>query len=641
MIRIYRALAWLRWRTLINTMRGGRQRGGGERFSRILHLAVPILLTLLVIPSSLGMGVLAGASGWLIAAGKLDPERVVFMVRLLLFMITVLVVVWPLVRASQGANNDMSRLILLPIPRSALHLGELVSGLVDPWIVAFLPALFLLPLGLVAGGMIAAGLLTLAGSIAFLFLLTSLGAFSSFLVQLVLRDRKRAERLALVVLVVLTVGGFAPVLLMPEGEFMGSEEAEEAAGEEAAAAPEAGGPPVDDGSLPSGTVETSAEQEDGEAGAGTASPVSGEPAGLTVDVDARREEIASNIAKMEDDLAETLRKAEEFQKALVWLRPLPSELYGASLRSATTGGNAAAALTLFFVLLEGAAVYGGSRSIYRRLLETPESMSRSRSGPRRKVALHRLPGLSNAASAVAMAQYRTFLRTVKGKLSFFLAPVNVMLVGLLLFRQVKQIEALPMDRASLLAYLAVAFSLFGVHPVLLNMYATDRSGLTAQFLAPVSDRDLVRGKLAGGALLASLPTFTGGVAALLISRGGSPFLWLAALLGGVSAYLLFAPVAAFLSALLPKESDLSSLGSAGNPHAAAGIVGFFLTVLALAPPAGLTVIGLMAFDSAPIALALVAAWALLTLGIAWFVSGLAATALGERRENLALVAQGR
>ena len=56
MIRIYRALAWLRWRTLINTMRGGRQRGGGERFSRILHLAVPILLTLHGIPDK-GLGV--------------------------------------------------------------------------------------------------------------------------------------------------------------------------------------------------------------------------------------------------------------------------------------------------------------------------------------------------------------------------------------------------------------------------------------------------------------------------------------------------------------------------------------------------------------------------------------------------------
>ena len=49
----------------------------------------------------------------------------------------------------------------------------------------------------------------------------------------------------------------------------------------------------------------------------------------------------------------------------------------------------------------------------------------------------------------------------------------------------------------------------------------------------------------------------------------------------------------------------------------------------------------MAFDSALISLALVAAWTLVTLGIGWFVSGLAATVLGERRENLALIAQGR
>jgi hypothetical protein len=131
------------------------------------------------------------------------------------------------------------------------------------------------------------------------------------------------------------------------------------------------------------------------------------------------------------------------------------------------------------------------------------------------------------------------------------------------------------------------------------------------------------------------------VAGLVISGGGSLSLWLTALLGGVSSYLLFAPVGAFLSALLPKESNLSSLGSAGNPHAAAAIVGFFLTVLSLLPPAALTMLGLLAFDSALIALALVAGWTLVTAVIAWLVARLAAVVLGDRRENLALVAQGR
>ena len=63
MIRFLYAFAWLKWRILINTMKGGRRRDAVERLSRITAIVLPIAIYL-------GFGTLAvGLAGLALAGG--------------------------------------------------------------------------------------------------------------------------------------------------------------------------------------------------------------------------------------------------------------------------------------------------------------------------------------------------------------------------------------------------------------------------------------------------------------------------------------------------------------------------------------------------------------------------------------------
>ena len=255
----------------------------------------------------------------------------------------------------------------------------------------------------------------------------------------------------------------------------------------------------------------------------------------------------------------------------------------------------------------------------------------------------RLPGLGESASAIAVAQLRSYLRTVKGKASFYFSPAFVILLGVILFRDIEFFRSPGVDmvRGPLLASMAVAFSLLGLQPLLLNLYATDGAGLSLLVLSPIRDRDVVVGKLAAGGLLVAAPSLVCLVAAFVMAPGGPPFLWLTVIVGSVSVYLVFAPAAALLSGLFPRHADLNSLGSAGNPHSAAATLGLLLTLAALAPPALLTAVGYLTLGSAAWSLVLVCGWALLSAVLcAWLVGG-AAAVLAKRLENVVLVALGR
>ena len=73
MIRVLRALAWMRWRTLVNTLRSRGGRDTGERISRILHVAVPVLIPLLMLPTAVGLGLLSLWGGRILAGQTTAP----------------------------------------------------------------------------------------------------------------------------------------------------------------------------------------------------------------------------------------------------------------------------------------------------------------------------------------------------------------------------------------------------------------------------------------------------------------------------------------------------------------------------------------------------------------------------------------
>ena len=112
-------------------------------------------------------------------------------------------------------------------------------------------------------------------------------------------------------------------------------------------------------------------------------------------------------------------------------------------------------------------------------------------------------------------------------------------------------------------------------------------------------------------------------------------------LAGASAFLLFAPVAALLSAIFPKPVNLSSIGSAGNPNQFAAFIGMFLSLGAFAPPVALGLLALLLFRSPLLAAIVVALWAGVAAALALPLVRLVSRVFADRRENLALVAQGR
>jgi hypothetical protein len=115
-------------------------------------------------------------------------------------------------------------------------------------------------------------------------------------------------------------------------------------------------------------------------------------------------------------------------------------------------------------------------------------------------------------------------------------------------------------------------------------------------------------------------------------------LWLATGLGGAAAFLVLSPVSALVSVLLPVASDLSKTGTAGNPHSIAMLAGTVIVFVAIVPAA--LIVGLL--ESAPAkALLVTTIWAALAAAIGIPLLGVVAKTLRSRRENLALVAQGR
>jgi len=215
MIRFLRAFAWLRWRLLLNGVRGSRRRDALEQISRLLALVVPAAIVVTSLGSILMVSAAGLLGGYAIASGTLafSSDVIIFGARALLFAVTVLVLVMPIGGAAQTTGTKYSRLLLLPISTRALHATEVLAGLADPWIFFSLPGLGLLAIGLAAGGQPVWGLVALAAGAALVVVLASLAASVSFLVSWLFRDRRRAELLTIIFVMSISVVALLPQFL--------------------------------------------------------------------------------------------------------------------------------------------------------------------------------------------------------------------------------------------------------------------------------------------------------------------------------------------------------------------------------------------------------------------------------------------
>jgi hypothetical protein len=575
MIRFLRALAWLRWRLLLNGFKGSRRRDSLEQLARIGAVVAPALL---LIPFAVAGVLLAGAAfhgGRKIGSGAADAGEALLVARGVLLLLLALPVLVPLGRASHGTKSGSARFLLLPIPRGALHLVETLSTLADPWVAFVVPGLLALPLGFLVAGRPVVALLALAAAIAFLAAITSLASLTAFLAEWLMRDRRRGEVFTLVFVLALSCAGMLPAFF--------------------------------------------AQSFDGESREERHAPREGKELTRPFSVD-------------------------DFDAGLpAWTRALPSELYARSVRMEVEGSSERSLLLVGALLAEAGVLYQLSFLVHRRLLtSTAGGRGRRRSGEVR-VRGARWPFLSPNVSAIAAVHARNALRSVRGRLAVFLPGPMVAVLALLARRMPGEVPLgeLIASQSHVLLGFGSLFSLYALQAFHLNQFASDRAGLSLNFLAPISERELVKGKAIGGAVIYAAAVGLCVVCTAFAASTGPTLGWVSVLLGAAATYAWITPMAAALSATLPRTADLSKTGPGGNPHGIAVLVGTLGTMIASGPPALVLAIVHDRMQRPGLAAAILAGWLVVAIAAAQLLERPVSRIVAERRENLGLVAQGR
>ena len=214
MLRILRAFAWLRWRTLVNSLEQTGSRDVLERFSLAIEKLGPILGAVLLIPSAVVLAGLGSAAGFSLARG--DTEAVtVKAARFILLLSPGIVLAGSLLLPGSARANPV-RLLLLPIGRSTLYVAQCASAFGEPWQMLATPLILLIAGGMLAGGAPVAALVTLCGAVLLIAFLTGLGTLATSALHLLFRNRRRGELVALLFIVFIPLASMLPALLAEE-----------------------------------------------------------------------------------------------------------------------------------------------------------------------------------------------------------------------------------------------------------------------------------------------------------------------------------------------------------------------------------------------------------------------------------------
>ena len=556
---ILRAFVWMRWRVLMNSLERIGARDRLERFSVAIEQLGPIMAAILMIPSAI---VLAGAGaygGWSLAQGNAHPLPFEAL-RFLLLAATLLTIIGPFLLPANERTSAV-RLLLLPISRPTLYVAETVTALTDPWLALMLPVILTVPLGMLAGGAFVAAPLALVGGTLLLIVLLGLTSVASSLFQLMFRDRRRAELLALVFILIVPLVSMIPAVWQ------------------------------------SGRVRVDPH------GSGASDPA---------------------WFEIFENRVLPLAPSEAYARAT-------SRLSG---RLDMTAVRPVAGLAVTAVILHTAGLL-----LFGRILQSPGSTGARRRRSKAIGRTWRIPGLSPAASAVALAQMRLAVRTPRGR-SILLSPLIVFLMfGAMMWRggSGEQFGFVALRSGLALAVFGSFISLLTSLPIAVNQFAIDRAGLTLEFLTPIDDRDLLRGKALANAGTAGVPALLCVVGAALIFPEGSLAMWLTVPLGLTATVLLVSPVAAALSAIFPRPVDLNSIGRASNAHAAATFLGMFAYAVAGGSTMLLVVLGARILDRPALVPALMLVWCAVCFVVARLLFVPVRQLLARRRENLAQV----
>ena len=210
MVRILRAFVWLRWRTLLNSLERRSSRDVLERFSIAFEQLAPTIAAIVLLPSLAVLAGLAAYGGWTLAQG--ERSVAVEALRYILFATCVLAVAGPVMLPGTDRTNAV-RLLLLPIPRGVLYLAHAVGAVADPWVLLAAAVALGVPIGLASGGQPVAAVVAMLAGAVLVATLVGIALAVTSAVHLIVRDRRRGEWLALLVVVVLPMFGLLPALL--------------------------------------------------------------------------------------------------------------------------------------------------------------------------------------------------------------------------------------------------------------------------------------------------------------------------------------------------------------------------------------------------------------------------------------------
>jgi hypothetical protein len=558
--RIFRAFLWLRWRVLINSLERTGARDTIERFSLATEKLGPIIALVLLVPSSLALGVLGLVAGYGTATGEwLLPMQ---LVRYFLLASTGFTLIGPVIMPMRDGGNAV-RFLLLPIPRLALYAAHLTGALADPWILLTVPPLLTVPIGLVAGGSpLTAGIALVAGTV-FLLIVIGLTSLISSAIHLVLRDRRRSDLVMLFVVVLLPMLSLVPSVI-------GSQRLADRIAEKG----------------------------------------SGRPS--TRHAPSRLETAARNGYAY-----------------------LPSEQY-TKASTVPSAGRGAAVAPLAILAAIALAVQGLAFGAFRRMLDMPQSLGARRAGALRGLWARKIPGLTPAASAVALAHLRLALRTPRGR-SILVAPLfMVLLFGFMIRRRGElPFAGMTIDTGLSLATFAGFISILSILPLAMNQFAIDKAGFTRQMLLPLSIGELLAGKAVGNAVVAAIPAVCCVVLCALLFPGGNPALWIGLFIGLAATYILVAPIAAALSAVFPRTVDLSSIGNGSNAHQAAGLLGLLSFVVCGIPSALLALVSVHLLHRPELTPLFLGAWLVFAAVASWLLFIPVRRLVASRCETLA------
>lgn len=567
-MKILGAFLWLRWRLMVNGLFGGKGRDAMAWLATWAAVLVRILLGLILLGAIATLSLVAGILAAKLAdPSGLGPDAAILGFRVVLGVLSVVLVLFPLMTRAGGDLAAAQRLRLLPVKERQLDLLDIAGAFADPWLMAVSPIPLVMAIVLWWKGHAGWGLIALVAGALMLCCFALASTVMRRVVGLVLRDRRRAETAALILIVGLMVLSTGTVWLEPliEGT--------EAGKPDEIVVVDENGREVERLPIPATPV---------------TDPEISKPEVTDSNVTDPKVTERGKKADQPSDLRDVARK---FPAAL---QPLPSELFVRALVSSLEGrhGTTAACLAALAALVVVLALV--ARRLWHLTVGSPAVTGRARASSRRFASLDRLPGLSPAASAVAWAQATTAVRTLAGKLAFAMPTLAMLIVIIPVRTLLEQEESFVLDlfQGPQMALGVVAFAMLGIQPFALNQFASDGEGLARQILLPLRPRDLLVGKAVGLGLLVGVSSLVAVLAVSALVARGSVGSWLAIVLTVLPIYLLMAPVSVALSLYFPKAMDLGGMGNKSKPHQLATLLALMALAVILGPVFGLVGVGL-------------------------------------------------